>query len=247
MTRTTKNSAPHRLTPLESGTLNADITLTSLSVKLDDILRRFEAFENRFEKLEHDNVELKVKMSRLEERVDYLENIHRQNNIILSGSALGSLRSADDYSGTVIDLFRGALNYELTRAVLLAAYRVGTKPQDQSPDRRKILVKLANSEVKRDLMAAFRTAKPANLYGNDDLTPAKASLLYKMRQVKVKRSDKVVGCGSRDSKLFMLLKPPAPNARPQRIYVRGEEHLGEICSRLLETSLDILVGVINDK
>ena len=96
----------------------------------------------------------------------------------------------------------------------LSAYRIGARPSDQSPDRRKILVKFVNYEAKRDLMIAFRTAKLSSLFGNDDLTPVKASLLYKMRQLKKKRSDKVAGCGSRESKLFILLKPPAPDARP---------------------------------
>ena len=43
MSRTTRNSAqaaPHKLTPLKTVSQNDEITLASLSVKLDDILRR---------------------------------------------------------------------------------------------------------------------------------------------------------------------------------------------------------------
>ena len=102
-----------------------------------------------------------------------------------------------------------------------------------------------NYEVKRDHMIAFRTAKPAHLFGNDDLTPVKASLLFKRRQLKKKRSEKVAGCGSRESKLFILLKPPASDARPQRMFIRSEEHLNEVCVRTLGASLDDLVVVTN--
>ena len=217
------------------------VTLASLSTKLDDILGRLDAIENRFEKFERESAELKSRISQLEDRVDYLEGVHRHNNIVLSGNALASLSPPDDCSSVVIDLLKSALNYELARPKLLAAYRIGTKPLDQSPDNRKILVKLCNAEIKKDLIIAFRSSKPANLFGNDDLTPAKASLLYKIRQVKIKNPTKIAGCGSRDGEPYILLKPPASNERPQRIFLRNEQHLDEFCSKSLGSSLSELL------
>ena len=66
------------------------------------------------------------------------------NHTFLSGSALASLQPTCDCPDFVINLLRNAMNYELARPLLLAAYKIGTKPMDQSADRRKILMRLAS-------------------------------------------------------------------------------------------------------
>lgn len=209
------------------------VTLFSLSSKLDVIMERLNSIDTRFLESEKENKNLKQKVSELEERVEHLEAAHRRDNIILSGNLLAELPNGDDCSGTVVDLLKRSVNYVLDRSKLLTAYRLGSKPSNQSADRRNVLVKLAEHDMKRDIIAAFRTVKPSSLYVNDDLTPLKASILFTIRQAKKKLPDRVAGCGSRDGRVYILFRSPNPNARHQRVFVRSEQQFDELCVKTL--------------
>ena len=242
--RTTKNSNNTFEFPEPT---SDTITLHSLSSKLDAIIDRLDSIDSRFERSEQENLILQRKVNDLEERVESLEAMHRPDNIILSGSSLAELPSpnGNDFLNAIIDLLKRSMNYELNHSKVEAAYRLGSKPSLQAPDRRNILVKLKEDGLKRDVIAAFKSAKPTNLYVNEDLTPLKASMLYTMRRAKKRFPDKVVGSGSRDGRIYILFKTPDPNARPQRIFVRSEEQFEELCVKSLGLTPDEIKGKIN--
>ena len=128
---------------------------------------------------------------------------------------------------------------------VLSVYRTGPKNASQSPDNRKLMVKLRDREIKKDIMSAFCTVKPAQLYANDDLTPHRAKLLYLLRVAKRKYANKITACGSVDCKVYAYLKPPNPLAKSQRVYINNMRKLEELCIRELNTSLALLTGESN--
>ena len=223
-------------------TEDENVTLSSLSSKIDEILARLDAKDSKIESLENENVQLKRRICTLEERVESIEASSRCNNLVLSGGEVSKLPSADNLKQPIIDLLKHHLNYVLPEKSLFAAFRLGAKPQPHSRDNRNILLKLVNTDIKRDIISSCRTVKPEGLFANDDLTQLKSSILYALRQCKKKFPSKVAGCGSRDSRVFMYLKPPNPSARDQRVFIDSMHKLDELCTREFNISSQELLG-----
>ena len=148
----------------------------------------------------------------------------------------------DNLKQPIIDMLKSSLNYVLPEKSLLAVFRLGAKPASQTSDTRSVLLKLTDSDIKRDVLSSCRTIKPMNLFSNDDLTPMKSTILYALRQCKKRFPLKVAGCGSRDSRVFVYLKPPNPSARNQRMFIDNLFKLDEFCTREFNTSSSELLG-----
>ena len=104
------------------------------------------------------------------------------------------------------------------------------------------MVKLVDGDLKGDILSSCRTAKPQDLFANDDLTPLKASILYALRQAKKRFPMKIGGCASRDGRVFAYLRPPNPSARDQRIFIDSMIKLEELCTAELNISSSELLG-----
>ena len=243
MTRQTKNSSTPtlpKLKPLSKTKNVADenvndgneaVTLDTLSSKLDAILQRMDALETQLDGYECENSKLKQTIVTLENRIESLESHNRRNNVILSGLSLRNVPSEGDCTYAVVDLFKNSLKYVLRVNDVVSSYRLGPKPGNQATDRRSVMLKLRETATKSDILSACKTAKPKDLYANDDLTPFKASILYALRQVKRRFPDKVGACGSRDAKVYVFMKPPNPAARHQKVFVNNLQQLNELCTR----------------
>ena len=124
-------------------------------------------------------------------------------------------------------------------------HRIGARFSRQSPDNRKILVKLCDEETKRDILSACRTVKPPDMFANDDLTPMRAKILYLLRQAKAKSGGKLVTCGSSSGNVYAFIKPPDSTSKNQKIYVKTMDKLESLCRCALDVSLADLVGGTN--
>jgi len=198
-----------------------------LTDSLDSLLQRLEA-KDIIQELQKENASLKRSVHHLETRVDEIENYDRLNNSIVSGEAVPTATPNEVTSQVVIDLFDRAMRYKLNSENVLAAFRLGARPVSQAADRRSILVKLRNSEVRQDVVQACRSAKPTKLFVSDNLTPVRASILYALRQV-MKRCPEIEYCGSRDGKVFVWKKSKTDTGRKQKVFINTVEQLQKLC------------------
>ena len=128
---------------------------------------------------------------------------------------------------------------------ITAAFRLGSKPNSQGADRRNILLKMKREDTKRDILAACRTTKPNNLFIKDDLIPARAKILFALRQAKRRFPAKVMSCGSRDGSVFVWLRASGDSTNNNKMTVNNFSKLSKLCqfelnirpSELLEGSL----------
>ena len=271
MTRSTKNSSTPTLPKLPSTKLSTDIRpghskqenptgvnddvnicemfkvlsekYDDLCAKLDSIITRMDERDCKLERIEKENTILKQKLTKIEERLDDVEMVGRRNNLILSGSEITKLSTNNNIVQAVTELLRHKLSYELSSGAVISAYRLGVKTFNQSPDSRNVLLKLVNYETKIDILSACRSAKPRDLYANDDLTPSKASLLYTVRSVKRMFPSKITACGSYDGRLFIYLRPPDNSARSQRMNINSLSQFDKICEKTIgKSSADLLLN-----
>lgn len=213
---------------------------TLLTRKLQAFFDEIKVKNEQLERCERENGELRCELAKLEERMDSLESHSRGSNMVLSGAVLPD--NPGNLTQSVFELLRNKVRYELSPHSILSVYRTGPKNVSQSPDNGKLMIKLRDQEVKKDIMSAFRTIKPSRLYANDDLTSHRAKLLHLLRVAKRKYSTKITACGSMDCNVYAYLKPPNPSARSQRVFINSMRKLDELCIRELSTSLAALTG-----
>ena len=221
-----------------------NIIYSLLSSKLDKILSKLDEKDEAIRELKHENTTLRNDIRLLEERIDSIETHDRRCNLILSGDGLPAAATEEDPAQLVISVLKNKLNYELPRERISSVYRLGTRSSAQGPDRRRILVKLGASEDKSDIVAAFRTVKPMNLYANDDLVASRAKVLHSIRIIR-KKCNRVLACGSLNGRVYMWLKPPDLKSKSQRIFVYSMFKLRDICMKEFGTDLDVMLESSN--
>ena len=200
--------------------------------KLDSIVEELKVKTERLDTVEQENVNLKAKIMKIEDRIEFLETRDRCNNLILSGGALSTLNEGSNVQ-SVSDFLRQHLQYELNPNRVTSAFRLGPRPSSQSADTRRLMIRFRNIEDRDDLMSVCKRRKPHNLYANEDLTAYKANLLFSLRQVRKKSNGKITACGSMSGRVFAYLKPPNESGRNQRIFIDSMEKLDELCQREL--------------
>ena len=229
-----RSSAPLQDIDVEMLSEEGKLLYTLLSRKFESFIDEIQLKNNRLEELEKENIDLRGSVTKLEERLDALESLGRGSNFVLSGATLPE--NASNLPQNVVELLRTAVQYQLPPQSIISAYRIGPRSATQSPDKRNVMIKLRDRETKRDIMSAFRTVKPKNLYANDDLTPQRARLLYLLRVAKRRCGGIITACGSIDGEVYVYLKPPNPTARSRRLLVNSMERLEDLCRRELNTN-----------
>ena len=218
------------------------VIFSMLMEKLDAIVDELKTKNERLDKVEQENVTLRTKISKMEERIDLLENRDRCNNLVLSGSALTSLTDGNLVHSTV-DLLKQAIQYELNSDRITSAFRLGPRPASQVADGRKLMIRFRDKGDRDDVLFACKRRKPSNLYANEDLTPHRANILFALRHIKRKSNGKIVACGSLTGRVYAFLMPPNQSARPQRVYIDNMEKLNELCQRELGVPYDAISKV----
>jgi hypothetical protein len=133
-------------------------------------------------------------------------------------------------------LVKEKLKLNILPTDISTAHRIGRKPVNQQPDKRNIILKLCRRDIKRDLLYACRQLKP-DIYINENLTPARNTILYVLRKLKRAHADKVLGCSSIDGRVYALVKTPGTaaenntgNTRKNKIFINCHGKLIDFCS-----------------
>ena len=187
---------------------------------------------------------LRNKVMSLEDKLEDTEAYERRDTVIFSGSELPAVTDDEDCSKVITELLKDKVNYFLRQSEISVAHRLGQKTESQTPDKRKIIVKLCRRDIKNDIMKACRTIKPKNLYANESLTRVRSTALYGLRQAKLKYPNIIAGCGSSEGRVYAWIKPPrpnAPNAKNTRIMINSMERFMEFCTGTLKCNHSDLV------
>ena len=187
--------------------------------------------------------QLRIKLGRMEEKIDDADAYERRDTIILSGNDVPSATQGEIVSDIVCGVVRDRLKLEMDVTDISAAHRLGPKPKSQGPDRRKIIVKLCRRERKYDLITACKQTKPPNLFINENLTPTRNKILFSLRRGKKKFPNIVAACSSHDGKVYAWIKPPnpdAPSARNSKIFINTQDQLEDFCRKSLKVQIEEL-------
>ena len=107
--------------------------------RLDSIVAELTLKSERLEKVEQENSNLKVRVAKLEDRIDFLDTRDRCNNLIISGGSLSSLREGELIQ-SVTAFLKEPMQYELSPTKMSSAFQLGSRPRSQSADPRSIMI-----------------------------------------------------------------------------------------------------------
>ena len=93
------------------------------------------------------------------------------------------------------------------------ARRIGVKPNIQGEDKRNIMFKLCDRDVKQNILKSCKVVKPKKFYINESLTPLRNTILYVMRKAKKKHPSLINSCNSSDGCVVAWLQAGSASAK----------------------------------
>ena len=182
----------------------ADKVANVISEKIE---KRFKEYERNLGEKDRRIGELEASVSRMEERVDQQEQYSRRTSIRVSGIKEPVGIQGEDVS-RIVETILGKLNADLpplTLADVNVAHRVGQRGSASEPQTRPrpIIVQFKCYASKVSVMRSRKQLRETmpDIYINEDLTRARATLLYKAR--KAKREKGVADCWSFDGRIII--------------------------------------------
>ena len=151
-----------------------DREIKSLNDKVRTLERKVSKIEENFEE----------KLDSMEAKLDSDDVKQRVNSVIFSGPSIPTVAPQENCISVVSTLLQEKYSVNMPASSIVAAQRIGKKPQMGSPDKRNILVKFSAREVKKDLLQSSKSVRPDGLYIREDLTPTRNTILYALRQAK---------------------------------------------------------------
>lgn len=184
---------------LDSMMRKMDEVKSELLARLDEKIKVIEKLESEVDYLRRENTDIK-------NRLEDIESYQRSESLIISGNALPEVKNGENCSHAVVDILKNQMNFVLPKEAISAAYRLGKKSSAQTADKRNIFVKLNKREDKQSILASCKTAKPSNLYINENLTPTRYKILTLLKLVRRAQPSRLSAVGSRDGKVFAWIK-----------------------------------------
>ena len=126
---------------------------------------------------------LETRVVKLEQQI-YENSAHERKNTLIMAGTIPPASHADYCKFIVRDQIREHLRLELAIEVISMAHRIGVKPKIQGEDKRNIMLKLCNRDVKQNFLKSWKVVKPMKFYINESLTQLRNTIFYVMRQLK---------------------------------------------------------------
>lgn len=168
----------------------------AVSEAMDEKLKNL-TDENK--RLSAENVQLEIRISKLEQAVDDTEQYSRRNSVRISNLPETDSEDTDNLVLKVADV----LSIDLSPRDIDRSHRIG-KPGKKT--NRDIIVKFTSYRARERLMKNRKNLKGSDLDGvfvNEDLTKMRSAILYEARLLVKLKEPKLKGAWSSDGKLLI--------------------------------------------
>ena len=207
---------------------------------VEKLQAELKAKDEKITSLERSVSTLKTQVQKMEEQLDDQEAYERKNTVIISGAAVPAVSANENVTQLVCSMARETLRLNLTQADISVAHRLGSKPQNQGQDRRRIVVKLCRQETKNALLANARKVKHPDMYVSESLTPQRQNIAYALRKAKKDHPNIVSGTSTSNGRVYVYVKAQgqASGMRDTRIEINTLDRLANFCQRTLSVGVD---------
>jgi hypothetical protein len=144
------------------------VTTTELKGQLTSVESKVVAIDDKISSVSSDLVHAKKSINDLENKVDLLENKHRENNIIFFGISEAANIKEEITCDVIINLCSQKLNINISVNDINKCHRFGIfKPNKKRP----VLLSLVHNRVKSQIFSNAKNLKNTGISVSDDLTP----------------------------------------------------------------------------
>ena len=181
---------------------------------------------------------MKEDISKLKDLIDQGDAYERRDVLIFSGTKLPEVSAGENCKQILHNIVKENLRIEISHCDISTAHRLGTKPQNQSADKRPIIAKFCRRDTKRELLYNGRKARVLNLFVNESLTPTRKTIFTALRRMKKIHPNLVKGVTTYDGSVFAFTKPLATATRDRRHHIQNHESLVEFCREYVKLPLE---------
>ena len=224
---------------------DSKILLSVILSKFEELKLEFntalEAKKQEISELNNEVKNLKSKVSHLESQIDEADSYERRDTLILTGEQIPLYSQGEISTEVTRALISDKLKISLPQNSVSTCHRLGRKPTNQTPDRRPIVVKFCQRDLKMQVWVSSRKARIPNFYVNESLSPTRRTILYALRKIKRAHPNLVTGCTSFDGKIYAYTKPSstAPeHSRSVRHPINSKENLKNFCETFVKKPLE---------
>lgn len=225
-------------------TIREEFSAFSLLIKEEfrefrqEVNEKLEQAFSKIKVLEDENKDLRSLVNRLEEKIDDNDAYERRDCVIFNGDALPIAENGENTALVATELIKNKLKINVKPEEISTAHRMGKKPANQTPDRRKIIIKLCRRDLKKDILFACKNIKPG-FYANESLTPIRNTILFGLRNMrKDPTASKIVkGASSYDGRVFAWVKS-TNSASDTRISINSRVKFEEFACKYVQMPVD---------
>ena len=200
-----------------------------------------EAFST-IRKLEEENKDLRNIVNRLEEKIDDGDAYERRDCVVFNGDALPVAENGENTVLVASELIKNTLKINIKPEEISTAHRMGKKPVNQAPDRRKVIIKLCRRDLKKDILFACKNIKPG-FYANESLTPIRNTILFGLRNMRKDPTASAIvkGASSYDGRVFAWVKS-TNSTRDTRISINTRVKFEEFACKYVQMPVDNFIS-----
>ena len=166
----------------------------------------------------------------------------RRDTIIIAGQGIPEVSQGEICSNVVRNLIQEKLNIVIQNNDISTAHRLGPKRENQSSDKRNLIVKLCRRDLKRDLISASKRQQSPSIFINESLTPTRKTILNALRKMKRDHPNLVKGCSTFNGRVFAFTPvTQGPSTRDVRHLVNNHETLVKFCCDYVKLPLDLFL------
>lgn len=135
-----------------------------LNSKMDASNEYVSRMDQDLKRIKQESDKLKSELDAKDERINYLENIIKEKNVVLYGIEEDEGETTKEIEETIIDIFQNKMKAEVTASDIDAVYRVG-----KGKKTRPVIVQLTTRMAKRRITDNRGNLRGTDIFVNDDL------------------------------------------------------------------------------
>ena len=229
---------------VETSFTETNSKVASNSTKIKDIETALEAEEEKQSLIDGHISALQEEVRKLRAALDDQDAYVRRESPILSGDAIPAVKANEDCKQLAREIIKKELNLPNNNQEILisTAHRMGAPPSPDSRklDKRSIVVRFCQRDIKHQVYTAGRQKKVKDLYFNESLTKTRKEVHTAIRRIKKECGELVTGVSTHNGRVFMYHKPARnapPTAKSLKTEINTMQHLEAFCIDFLKKPL----------
>ena len=127
---------------------------------------------------------LKIKVKEMENVMDDNEAYERRDTVVISGAGLPIVERGENCCEIVRDIIKHELNLDIPATEISTSHRIGSRPNNQTADKRNFIVKFCRRDFKREVILASKRVRSPTLIVHENLTPKRRNIFMILRRMK---------------------------------------------------------------